>query len=249
MRIRLMRTGLTQRNHTLYSAIADASSQTTLAKTLFEIGAVFGFSATTLMIMPAKTDRSIAALVLESNLGPEFFKALDIACPADTCPIYVSVRRTVLPIAWSVEQIERQHTLMSAPKPPVLAHFRAYNLSGGLLLPLSSIDGTRHVIRFDGDRTATLQEETNDLFMLSMHFFDAYDRARYPMGNNPLGLTERELDVVRWSATGKTSAEIGLILSLSDHTINAYMNNALKKLDCVNRTQLVAKALRMRIIS
>ncbi len=56
----------------------------------------------------------------------------------------------------------------------------------------------------------------------------------------------------KWSAgtaQGKTSLEIGQILSLSDHTVNAYMTNAIRKLDCVNRTQLVAKAIRMKIIS
>ncbi len=55
--------------------------------------------------------------------------------------------------------------------------------------------------------------------------------------------------MLRWTAQGKTSLEIGQILSLSDHTVNAYMTNAIRKLDCVNRTQLVAKAIRMKIIS
>jgi len=244
-----MRTELSHRNRALYYAIAEANSQATLAQTLFEIAALFGYSAATLMIMPAKTDRSTSALVLESNLSSAFFAAFDIASPANTCPLYAGVRRSILPLSWSEQQITHQYQIMNAPEPPVLALYRQHDLTGGILLPLTSIDGTRHLIRVDGNRPAELQEETNDLFMLCMHFFDAYDRARYPLGDNPLGLTERELDVVRWSATGKTSAEIGLILSLSDHTINAYMNNALKKLNCVNRTQLVAKALRMRIIS
>ncbi|MNL83451.1 Regulatory protein SdiA [compost metagenome] len=55
--------------------------------------------------------------------------------------------------------------------------------------------------------------------------------------------------MVRWTAQGKTSAEIGQILTLSDHTVNAYMTNAIKKLDCVNRTQLVAKAIRLKLIN
>ena len=238
-----MRTELSQRNSSLYSAIAEANSQSKLSQTLFEIGAVFGYAGTTLMVMPAKIDHSMIDLVLASNFTNAFFKAHDVACPPNVCPLYVNVRRSILPVTWSIQQI------MNAPEPPALALYRDHQLTGGIMLPMTSIDGTRHLIRLDGDRATLRQEEINDLFMLCMHFFDAFDRARYPLSENPLGLTERELDVVRWSATGKTSAEIGLILSLSDHTINAYMNNALKKLDCVNRTQLVAKALRMRIIS
>lgn len=238
----------TQKNQTLYCAIANANSQPSLAQTLYEVAAVFGYRSATLMLMPAKTDTRAAGLVLESNLDPQFFRDYDAACPANLCARYNTVRRSILPISWNAQEIAGQHRLMNASEPAVLAVLRHYGLSGGMLMPLSAIDGTRHLIRFDGDRPATMQEETNDLFMLCMHFFDAYDRLRHSLGENPMGLTERELDVVRWSATGKTSAEIGVILSLSDHTINAYMNNALKKLDCVNRTQLVAKALRMRLI-
>jgi DNA-binding CsgD family transcriptional regulator len=54
-------------------------------------------------------------------------------------------------------------------------------------------------------------------------------------------LSARELEIVRWTGHGKTSIGIGQILSLSDHTVNAYMTNAIKKLDCVNRTQLVPR--------
>jgi DNA-binding CsgD family transcriptional regulator len=31
--------------------------------------------------------------------------------------------------------------------------------------------------------------------------------------------------------------------------VNAYMTSAMKKLDCVNRTQLVAKAIRQKLIN
>ena len=42
--------------------------------------------------------------------------------------------------------------------------------------------------------------------------------------------------------------EIAEILGLSEHTINHYLNRATKKLDAVNRTQAVAKALRLGLI-
>ena len=50
------------------------------------------------------------------------------------------------------------------------------------------------------------------------------------------------------TAAGKTSVEIAEILTLSEHTINHYLNRATKKLDAVNRTQAVAKALRLGLI-
>ncbi|MFP3803129.1 response regulator transcription factor, partial [Paraburkholderia sp. SIMBA_027] len=53
---------------------------------------------------------------------------------------------------------------------------------------------------------------------------------------------------LNWTAAGKTSAEIADILGLSEHTVNHYLNRATKKLDTVNRTQAVAKALRIGLI-
>nr|WP_272212541.1 helix-turn-helix transcriptional regulator [Marinicella sp. W31]MDC2878456.1 helix-turn-helix transcriptional regulator [Marinicella sp. W31] len=61
-------------------------------------------------------------------------------------------------------------------------------------------------------------------------------------------MSAREMEVVGWTAEGKTSHEIGSILGLSDHTVNAYLANAIRKLDCVNRTQLVAKTIRLNLI-
>ncbi len=89
----------------------------------------------------------------------------------------------------------------------------------------------------------------NELGIVAIHAFDVYDRIRKAELVAPKTLTKREIEVIRWTSHGKTSSEIGQILSLSDHTINAYLNNAIKKLDCVNRTQLVAKAIRLKVIS
>lgn len=55
-------------------------------------------------------------------------------------------------------------------------------------------------------------------------------------------LTKREKEVLRWTADGKTSHEIGCILSLSVATVNFHINKAVAKLDSVNKTQAVVKA-------
>jgi DNA-binding CsgD family transcriptional regulator len=85
--------------------------------------------------------------------------------------------------------------------------------------------------------------------MISTHVFERLyhiDRRDQRVGED---LTQREIDCLNWTAAGKTSVEISDILSLSEHTVNHYLNRATKKLDTVNRTQAVAKALRMGIIT
>ena len=46
-----------------------------------------------------------------------------------------------------------------------------------------------------------------------------------------------------WAARGKTSAEIAIILGLSERTINFHCDQAMRRLDVVNRTQAVANAV------
>lgn len=61
-------------------------------------------------------------------------------------------------------------------------------------------------------------------------------------------ISHRESEVLQWIAEGKTSAEIATIMSLSEHTVNHYAMLAVQKLECVNRTQAVVRALRLGLI-
>ncbi|WP_243311744.1 helix-turn-helix transcriptional regulator [Fundidesulfovibrio agrisoli] len=61
-------------------------------------------------------------------------------------------------------------------------------------------------------------------------------------------LTRREKEVVSWLKEGKSSWEMSEILNVSEATINYHVNNIMKKLDAVNRTQIVAIALRNGIV-
>ncbi|MFD1200202.1 autoinducer binding domain-containing protein [Brucella gallinifaecis] len=61
-------------------------------------------------------------------------------------------------------------------------------------------------------------------------------------------LTPREIDCLRWAASGKTDGEIAEILSIARWTVVTYLQNAKIKLNCANRTAAVATALSLGII-
>jgi LuxR family transcriptional regulator, quorum-sensing system regulator BjaR1 len=61
-------------------------------------------------------------------------------------------------------------------------------------------------------------------------------------------LTIREREVLRWAAGGKTSWEISVILKISERTVKFHMVEASRKLNAVNRTSAVAKALARGLI-
>jgi DNA-binding NarL/FixJ family response regulator len=62
-------------------------------------------------------------------------------------------------------------------------------------------------------------------------------------------LTDREREVLTWVGRGKTSSEIGIILGLTERTVNFHCDRAMKRLDVTNRTQAVAKAITDRLIT
>ncbi|GED67023.1 DNA-binding response regulator [Brevibacillus reuszeri] len=61
-------------------------------------------------------------------------------------------------------------------------------------------------------------------------------------------LTDRELDVLKLMARGKTNKEISTELYIGSDTVKEYVTAIMKKLDSKNRTDAVAKAIRNQII-
>ncbi len=64
----------------------------------------------------------------------------------------------------------------------------------------------------------------------------------------PVVLTLREIEVLRWTADGKTSSEVGQIMNISERTVNFHVNNAIEKLNTTNKTAAVIKAAMLRLL-
>ncbi|NUF53975.1 LuxR family transcriptional regulator, partial [Acinetobacter seifertii] len=58
-----------------------------------------------------------------------------------------------------------------------------------------------------------------------------------------LYLTNREKEVLRWTAEGKTSAEIAQILGVSERTINFHLSNSMQKLNVNNKISAAIRAV------
>ena len=53
---------------------------------------------------------------------------------------------------------------------------------------------------------------------------------------------------MRWIYLGKTNSEIGSILGISAMTVRDHVRHLLRKLNVVNRTQAVGKALEAQLL-
>lgn len=62
-------------------------------------------------------------------------------------------------------------------------------------------------------------------------------------------LSNREKEVLKWAAVGKTAWETAQIMTVSNSTVNHHLYNACAKLQVTNKTHAVAKAIRAQIIT
>jgi len=62
-------------------------------------------------------------------------------------------------------------------------------------------------------------------------------------------LTNREIEILKWSSYGKTSREVSEILRISTNTVNFHIKNAMSKLQTANKTATVARASNLGLLN
>jgi LuxR family transcriptional regulator, quorum-sensing system regulator SolR len=66
------------------------------------------------------------------------------------------------------------------------------------------------------------------------------------VGHTPL--TARELEVLRWTADGKTSGEVGDILNITERTVNFHINQCIEKLGVNNKLAASVRAAMLGLL-
>jgi len=234
-----------ERQLSLATEISTVNTKAELAQILVKVARAYGFRHVTLMLAPAPESVLLKALLIETSLPSTYFNQFDRARIMRFPMLSTGMGGSALPRSWSLSDNSSADIF-----PHELSKLlRDFGIPTGVAVPAYTRDGERILFWLAGDRPVLGQTELNELTMVTLHLLDAYNRTKQSKVTEHTPLSAREREVVRWTAQGKTSIEIGQILSLSDHTVNAYMTSAIKKLDCVNRTQLVAKAIRMKLIN
>jgi len=138
--------------------------------------------------------------------------------------------------------------LVSESSAPCYGHLSGsvYELRKCTTLALAPYDagGKRFLILFSGDDPPPT-ESLPSLVYQTIAALDGYAQSN-PGPHH--GLNSREISCLEWAAAGKSSAEISVILSLSEHTINGYMKSAVSKLGCVTRGQAIAVACKLNLV-
>lgn len=154
--------------------------------------------------------------------------------------------RSVMPLVWSDDVFENAR--------PLWEEARAHGLRVGWAQSCHDAQGVGGLLTLarpdDLLSGAELRANAPKMSWLvqAMHTFMARLLVPKLMPEANSTLTAREVEVLRWTADGKTSREIGDIMSISEHTVNFHIKNSLLKLNASNKTAGVIKAALMGLL-
>jgi LuxR family transcriptional regulator len=150
------------------------------------------------------------------------------------------------PVVWDSQAAKSRHTFWDEAEAFGIRHgwtlmTRGPRMSTGLLSLARSHDAIS---------PNELDDKDMQLVWLSHQIHGLIDPAelRSSLPDSAQHLTEREREVLRWSAEGKTADETGLILGITERTVTYHVTSAMCKLDVTNKTQAVARALLLKLI-
>jgi LuxR family transcriptional regulator, quorum-sensing system regulator BjaR1 len=204
--------------------------------------AAFGLTTFAMADMPAPHSKLDGHIIL--NAWPQGWFARYVSqnfYAAD--PVARRLRESAHPFFWH----EAGASAKGSAARRVMDEAAEFGLKHGFSVPLHGARGQLSCITMAGERLSIPPRGR-----ISIHMMASYAHAkaselrvtskRRSPPDRP-ALTEREREVLRWVAMGKSDWEIGEILGISAETAFAHVRNSTRKLGAMTRTHAVALAI------
>lgn len=162
----------------------------------------------------------------------------------DHDPVLQFALQNVLPQRWSAITADKDLTPRGQR---IMADAEAVGLRNGIIVPVHGPGGEFSVLSLShpesekqGDSNTLTDEAVIHMFALRFH--SVVRQLREPARAEPaVDLTNREIDVLFWTAEGKSTWDISQILNISEATVNFHINSAKRKLGVYSKPHAVAK--------
>ena len=123
--------------------------------------------------------------------------------------------------------------------------------------PFISSPGSYGLVRFVNAKGAHwsvsgldfLRRDIPEVYLLASYIFESVLRIHNATTDFNIELTEREKDVLSFTASGKNPAQISDVLKISSNTITKHLSNIRNKLNTINTTHAVSKAILLGLIN
>ena len=165
-------------------------------------------------------------------------------------PLVRAVRRTLSPVVWS--DIPAAEISKEAAR--IFNEANEFGATNGIVVPIVSASGSISIFSASGDGpdiSAGARRALEIIGIFSHQFLQRAARVTAGLPNPPTStapLTNREREILTWSAFGRGADEIGDILGISERTVRFHIGAAIQKLGAANKTHAVALAVVRHLI-
>ena len=129
-------------------------------------------------------------------------------------------------------------------------HQASFGYKTGIAMALHLPGGKHFVMGVDRDKPLPEDDQAvtrmmADLQLLAVHAQETAVRLLAPKAHgleHLPHLSDRELEILRWTAEGKSRWAVGQILSISEHTVKYHLNKVAVKLDVSSSQQAAIRA-------
>lgn len=218
---------------------------------IFKLGNDLGYERTLLAIIPdrhAPVETEYA--FLHSNYSSAWREKYDVEKFHHIDPTFSHCLKKSTPLIWSPD-------IFSAHKQKEMyEEASGYGIKSGVTLPIHGSNGelgtvcfvsdTKPDKHFHSDANRNLPELScfrDFILESSLKFINLSHKTEIS-----ISVTPRELECLKWCAVGKSSWEIGQILSCSEATVNFHFSNIRRKFNTTSRQQAIVKAINMGLI-
>lgn len=212
---------------------------------LSRMAAAAGFDYYLLASFPRGDRSRFLANCIASNWPTKLLAFYEEADVFYRCGLITKLKSTIMPVF--CDGVPFESTAADAEDLSVTELLRLHGLKSTLAFTLHDAELRQYVFAFSGHRAMPSRDESTAQIVRAIEFLESFGQ-RNPVEQPAENLSGREVECLRWSAAGKSSDEIAIILDLSSHTVVGYLKSAMRKLDSVNRMQAVARAFRYRLL-
>lgn len=160
-------------------------------------------------------------------------------------PVVAIDKSSLLPVDWN--SVPRQSKLVKR----FFGEAKEFKVGDqGLAIPVRGPKGDRAIFAVSSDQTSSewekLREGILPKLIVTAHFVHQCAMREVGLYKDLDGdprLSPRELDCLRWAAAGKSFKDIACILGISERVTRAYLDTARHKLNALNITHAVSKAV------
>jgi LuxR family quorum sensing-dependent transcriptional regulator len=221
-------------------------SRTEVWRQLKSFAAQFGFEHVTVLKRTSDLPHRVAKSVIYSDAPAGYADEFDRLGLGANHPLLTRALA-------SAEPFSRTHTggltLTPAEERVMKRAGEVLNIRDGWVFPIMFNGEHTGIVMLGGSNPDMSPLTCSILHLLSHAAFRRGEELAHGTANKTHGLTNREVECLRWVAQGKTDIEIAMILSISARTARFHIENAKRKLRVATRVQAVAEALKVQAIA